>query len=639
MRRKNGSVKYGIVFVADHWGKCYGGIDVFNESLCKAMAYVVDHSSVAVICLVFGTVETHYITEYREKGIYIVDYKESDSEDMLASCIGARKEVTNEIPCKSYIWIGHDLHTGEKAFKLSRIRKDKEKCAIIFHTDYFSMHVNRPDIQKKEKLERDYKIKSQMQEELAQKADWIFCVGPVVFERFKNLSNTYEIIPGLEPKKWKKNSGEYRLIMTAGRFDQSTEYQKKWTEVCYAIGDALDYMIDHGTKPLDYQVIVYGFSKNYDGHDLEEKRNDIISNIQKQTKNNIHIAIDFCYFDAERDNYLKYLAKSNVFVMSSWKESFGLVAWEALSMGIPIVISESSGIYLYMERELGYLLKGLCGSFEAGKENSTKEMGIAIANILLCKNGIKKSTELLQKEMSKRNKWETLAIKIAEIIGIENVMSADIFHNQECFEFTYAERKLMLDELKKRVQSKKINDKIVFFDGISSKNILCDECFFIELINMMCSAGKENVEVYFGYPTEKAIDERISQIDEENVDAKALKEKATLIAELKKKINLILEENGVDIDEESYRSCLDRIHLVPLDKSPSVYINILDDDWYFTVKYEKRSSGNATMKLQLTGSDEGIKQKQNLINHMRFILNASNSNAECQRMLKQIDKW
>lgn len=639
MGRRNGSVKYGIVFVADHWGKCYGGIDAFNESLCKAMAYVVDHSSVAVICLVFGTVETHYVTEYREKGIYIVDYKESASEDMLTSCIGARKEVLNEISCSSYIWIGHDLHTGEKAFNLSRIKNNKEKCAVIFHTDYFSMHMDQPDTRERKKAGTDYNSKSQMQEELAQKVDWVFCVGPVVYERFENLSNAHEIIPGLDSNTWKKSSGEYRLIMTAGRFDQSTEYQKKWTEVCYAIGEALDYMIDHGTRPLDYQVIVYGFSEDYNGEDLERKRKDIISNIQRNTKNNIQVTIDFFNFDPERTEYLKNLAKSNVFIMSSWKESFGLVAWEALSMGIPIVISESSGIYLYMEKELGYLLKGLCGSFEAGKENSTKEMGRAIADILLCKDGIKKSTELLQKEMGKRNKWETLAIKIAEIIGIENVMSADIFHNQECFEFTYAERKLMLDELKKRVQSKRINDKIVFFDGISSKNILHDECFFIELIKMMCSEGKENVEVYFGYPTEKAIDERISQIDEENVDADALKEKATLITELKKTINRIWEENNIDVDEEVFRACLDRIHLVPLDKSPSVYINILDDDWYFTIKYEKRSSENATMKLQLAGSEEGIKQKQNLIDHMKFILNASDNTAECQNMLQQIDKW
>lgn len=466
MRIKNGIIKCGIVFVADHWGKCYGGIDVFNESLCKAMAYVVDHSSVAVICLVFGTVETHYITEFREKGVYIVDYKESACEDMNTSCLGARKEVINEVSCANYIWIGHDLHTGEKAFHLSQINKNKEKFAVIFHTDYFSMHIEQSDTQKRKKIGTDYKSKSQLQEELAQKADWVFCVGPVVYERFKNLPYSHEVIPGLDSNIQKKNSGEYRLIMTSGRFDQATEHQKKWTEVCYAIGEALDYMIDHGTKPLDYQVMVCGFSEDYNTEDLEKKKQTIISEIQNNTKNNIHASIDFCYFEPERANYLKDLARSNVFVMSSWKESFGLVAWEALSMGIPIVISQSSGIYLYMEKELGYLLKGLCGSFEAGKENSKKEMGIAIANILLCKDGIKKSTKLLQKEMRKRNKWETLAIKIAEIIGIKDVMSADIFHNQDCFEFTYAERKLMLDELKKRVQSKKTNDKIVFFDGI-----------------------------------------------------------------------------------------------------------------------------------------------------------------------------
>ena len=95
------------------------------------------------------------------------------------------------------------------------------------------------------------------------------------------------------------------------------------------------------------------------------------------------------------------------------------------------------------------------------------------------------------------------------------------------------------------------------------------------------------------------------------------------------------------IEQRELESCLRRIHLVPLNKSPGVYINILDNEWYFTLKYENRSSDNATMKLADT--EEGKKQKQRLIDHMKFILkdsiNDEEPDVESKNMLDQIDKW
>lgn len=628
----------GIVFVADHWGEYHGGIDVFNESLCKAMAYVVEHSSVAVICLVFGAVGNQYVNESREKGIYIVRYIETAGErDETRKCNAVIDDIRREIPCKKYIWIGHDLHTGWTAYHLSQIRR--EKCAVIFHTEYFSVHVDRLNAQRREEIALDYTQKRDQQEELARCVDWVFCVGPVVYQRFKNMRNAYEIIPGMDPNLLEDRIGEHNLIMTAGRFDADTDYQKKWNDTCDGIGKALDFMHDHRNNGAEYQIMVYGFSEKYTSEELDEIRKNITNNICNNSKDGIRVSVNLHYFDKTRTDFLKNLSRSSVFVMGSWKESFGLVAWEALSMGIPIVVSESSGIYLYMERELGYLLKGLCGSFEAGTQDSTKEMGSAIAGILVNADKIKDSTDVLRKEMSKRNKWETLAIKMAKKIGIKDVMSEEIFHNQKSFEFTYTERRLLLDEIKKRVQSRRINKRIVFFDGISSKNILCDEKFFAELVRMLCSDEKSQVEIYFGYPTKNAIIERISQIDGDNVDIKSLEEKVHRIANLKKFIDQMWSDNKIAVEEERYKACLDRIHLVPLDKSPSVYINILDDDWYFTVKYEKRSSENATMKLQLANSEEGGKEKQNLIDHMKFILKASQDEEESKKMLQQIETW
>lgn len=637
MGKNEGEGKIGIVFVADHWGEYTGGIDVFNENLCKEMAYVVDHSSVSVICLIFGTMDTYYKSEYREKGIYLVSYKISKKEDIENIYKRVRKEVDNIAHCSRYIWIGHDLVTGEKAFTLSEEDK-RDKCAVIFHTDYYSMHSGCPDIQERRRDGKDYEDENQKQINLAKKVDWSFLVGPMLYKRFEGVDNIKVIIPGLDINNRKENLGNYNQILTSGRFDRKTEHQKKWMEVCKGIGKAISLLVENGKNALDYQVIVYGFSSEYSATELEEEKIKIVKEIKSETQKHVDIKIDFRYFEKDRAKYLETLSKSNVFVMSSWYETFGLVAWEALEMGIPIVISEQSGLYMYMKEELGYLLKGLCGSFCVGANDPIDEIAKAIKEIFVC-NKVKESAEELRKQMLKRNRWETLAIDIAKTVGIKNVMSADVFNDNACFEFTYASRKLMLDELKKRIQSKRIDNKIVFFDGISSENILRDETFFVELFDLLCSEGKEKVEVYFGYPTEKAIAERITQIDKESVDVDKLRNKAIAIAKLKETFMENWVAGNYNIEKEAFENALYRIHLVPLDKSPSVYINILDEEWYFTVKYEKRSSDNATLKLQLEGSREGMKQKQNLIEYMKFILNASDNSLESQNMIDKIDEW
>lgn len=622
-----------IVFVADHWEKFYGGIDVFNQKLCEAMSYVVDRSSATVVCLVFDNVENYHINRCLAKGIYVIPYIKYARESEEEVYKSATEMIKVRTCCDHFIWIGHDIQTGDSAYKLSKMNDDK--FGIIFHTDYLATHTNEPLTPMRREIGTDYQSKYEKQRDLAQKANWIFCVGPVVYKSFKYFERAKEIIPGLDVQK--RESAGCNTILTAGRFSSDNGYQKNWPDVLQAIREALDILKETGKRPGDYRVIVYGFSKEIENNKLEEMKKNAISQIAKESRYHIKPIMDFVHFDSERKEYLKAVSQSGIFVMSSGIESFGLVAWEALGMGVPIVISENSGIYQYMKRELGYLLRGLCGSFEAASDDMSKTMGQSIADILNSGDAIKPSTELLQKEMSRRNKWETLAIDIAQTIGVPNVMKPDIFQNQNCFEFTYAERRLMLEELKKQVQSKVLNEKIVFFDGISSKNILHDRGFLISLAELMCATGKEKLEVYFSYPAEKAVHERVGQLNNaEGANVDTLMEKARKISKLKDTLRTVLEKS--QIEQKKFESCLRRIHLVPLGKSPSVYINILDNDWYFTLKYENRSSSNATMKLADT--EEGKKQKQRLIDHMKFILqDSSGDDIESQNMLCKIDSW
>lgn len=637
IKRKEKKRQKGIVFVADHWCEFYGGIDVFNQKLCEAMAYVVEQSKIKVVCLVFGSVLNDDIYEYGKRGIIVIQYNKGERQVNQEDYKRALNLVKNSVPDVEFTWIGHDIKTGEIAHRLAR--NNNEKCAVIFHTIYDSMHSNRKDIMQRTKEGRDHSRIDDQQCDLARQVDWVFCVGPVLYESFNALeqNNIYEIIPGLEEKQ--SNVAKHNRIMIGGRYSKNNSEQKNWKMACFAVVKALNDLSSNGIIcPGEFTTYVYGFESDYTDAEIEKIENDVKEEIKKEHFTKHMPEIHFKKFNKNRKEYLKDLEKSKLFVMSSAKESFGLVAWEALAYEIPVVVSCASGIYKYLSEELGYLLNGLCGTFEPSSTNLIDEMGESIANILKNTYKMEKSTRLLRNEMDK-NKWEILAIDIANKMGINEVMNPDIFTNAEYAEFTYAKRKLMLDELKRRFRNGKIERQVVFFGGISRGELLLDEDFLMSILEWLPADSHKNMDVFFCYEIDEAINQRAIQLKEDkNANRHNLCKKAEDMANFKNILINLYQNRNKNIEmQHIIEKGLERIHLVTLKKCPSVYINILDDDWYFTLKYENRSTQNATVKLSKDYA--GNQQKHRLIDHMKFILSDSEGDSECDLLLREIEKW
>jgi glycosyltransferase involved in cell wall biosynthesis len=47
----------------------------------------------------------------------------------------------------------------------------------------------------------------------------------------------------------------------------------------------------------------------------------------------------------DRQQLYSELSRASVALMPSWHEGFGLVAWEAIAAGVPLIVSEHSGVY------------------------------------------------------------------------------------------------------------------------------------------------------------------------------------------------------------------------------------------------------------------------------------------------------
>jgi len=125
----------------------------------------------------------------------------------------------------------------------------------------------------------------------------------------------------------KKNNNQIRLIY-AGRIDKN----KNVLNICKVVQNLNEY----GHK-ANLKIIGKGPEKN----NIEEQMNgfDYISFLDYMSK----------------EELLNNYRNSDIFIMPSYKETFGLVYIESMSQGLPIIYTKNEGVYGYFkERTVGF---------------------------------------------------------------------------------------------------------------------------------------------------------------------------------------------------------------------------------------------------------------------------------------------
>lgn len=74
--------------------------------------------------------------------------------------------------------------------------------------------------------------------------------------------------------------------------------------------------------------------------------------IEKRDKLNLNNNINFIGF---KDNPYKFMAKSKIFILTSDWEGYGLVAFEAITLGLPAIVSNVGGLPNIVDNECGQL--------------------------------------------------------------------------------------------------------------------------------------------------------------------------------------------------------------------------------------------------------------------------------------------
>ena len=336
---------YTLISFATQWGSKYGGINSFNTDFLVAFGVAYSHSA-QVICIVASATDEEK-AEARNSGVYLVSlpYKPVGNELGEAQVeIGIVELSKNEISFEpdNTIWLGHDRITGAAA--IAAAKSAGGRSAVIHHMSY-------SDYEAFAENSQSAYDKVQIQQALLRQADLVLAVGPLLrdaaSDRLGAEKMIHMLIPGLAEIKVREAPKTFTVFMS-GRLCKDSARIKQGHLGIAAFAKAHCDARDNGMpEGLCRQPKLVLRGVDFEAERTSAPEADTETELKKFAEEyaNCVINLHALPFTQIRDMLYEDLSAASVALMPSWHEGFGLVAWEAIAAGVPLIVSKNSGVY------------------------------------------------------------------------------------------------------------------------------------------------------------------------------------------------------------------------------------------------------------------------------------------------------
>ena len=316
-----------VTLLGDEWGSSYGGVSTINRELAIHLSQQ-PGVNVSLLCPEKAC-STEEIREANGYGITIVEAKKRAAYDRLDWL---------SIPPPDHfmdIVVGHGVKLGRQ-IQFIRDSAHFPNCrwVQVVHTapeDLSRYKCYSSPISKGE-------MKHESEVELCRLADLVVPVGPRLKEvyysclqRCKTDQDFLSITPGLFQREFgdltqtKNEHAEFKVLLI-GRGDDE-DFELKGYNI------AAQAFTDQRLKNKPYQLIFVGAPEGKQEEVREKLRQRGIAEAQLTVRK----------FVQSRDKLKDLLCEVDLSIMPSKSEGFGLVALEALSAGLPILVGSNSG--------------------------------------------------------------------------------------------------------------------------------------------------------------------------------------------------------------------------------------------------------------------------------------------------------
>lgn len=389
------------LFITDNWGYTKGGINTVNYELCKSLALKEDCK---VFCAVLKASQ-EVLDDAKKLNVTIINI-DSQYEFFIKNDVYKIWHDTDIIFKDEFVWvIGHDVITGEIAIQLDLIYKNKNiqsECAIIHHMDYSKYTCFKKTANKGAKISK--------QDKVLRYPKVLMAIGPRLYKsaKNKNENKVYELVPGINFDNVKINTltnvDDFDIVVS-GRITQEDDIIKQGSLVIQAFALASKDVINNGKLSLI----------GADEKEIEKFRS------LAYTKSGKKLVINAYEYTTDRNNYIEQLKRKQLCIMPSLEEGFGLVAWEAIGLGVPVVIASNSGISEFFMDNPGY--KGYVSIVETNSTSdvtNTENLKKCIIDIYKNYDQYKKNAIELQRKLKAEFTWEAATDNLLSILTEES---------------------------------------------------------------------------------------------------------------------------------------------------------------------------------------------------------------------------
>jgi glycosyltransferase involved in cell wall biosynthesis/tetratricopeptide (TPR) repeat protein len=318
-----------VLVVATEWYSRHGGLSTFNRDLCTALV----RAGARVVCYVPRAETGERDDAERVHHVHIVEAPALPGADDSTLLLQRPQLPSGFVP---EIVIGHDRITGAASVRLARDDFPGSKRVLFIHTSPEEIEWHKESREDSTSAERAEARKKE-QLGLAAKCDLVIAVGPRLTREFAtdlhgdgNPVPIMELTPGLpeHPASAAAIPPAIRCLVL-GRVE---DYQLKGLDLA---AKALGRVVTgwkYGTSP---KLVVRGAPR---GTDAELRKR--LAKDSDPTELDIVVR----HYSADETEIQSDLREASLVLMPSKKEGFGLVGLEAISWGVPTLISEQSGL-------------------------------------------------------------------------------------------------------------------------------------------------------------------------------------------------------------------------------------------------------------------------------------------------------
>lgn len=403
-----------IAFLSTRWGAQKGGINSFNSAFCRALNNPLQKP---VLCIV----ESASAADRKDAStggvtLATLDRTLDDSED----CLRAISQLTATLGQTISIWVGHDVWTGPTAAAMAK--RTRTRSVVVHHMDFEAYaQLKHSDLEAEERGKRQGK--------LLRSADIVFGVGPILTESAikHRAGKVFQLSPGLPNIAGTTTSVGAFQILVIGRISHEDDPIKQVQLAVAGVAQARELS---GMERSELRVKIIGFEPSEAGSDYGDRLREIAS----EAPSYLHIRL-LPFEDSQRELY-ETIARADLVLMPSMREGFGLVGWEAIAAGVPVIIGTSSGLYRHLT-DLGFVgmihgidVRGRPATANKHDPEDAKALAELIARIYRERKENKQQAVSLQGVLRElpAARWSTAAESFLANIGFPRVGSTISSH-------------------------------------------------------------------------------------------------------------------------------------------------------------------------------------------------------------------